>query len=162
MDGLKTGYTSDSGFNLTATATRNNLRFISVVMGAETSKKRNQDTSSLLDYGFNNYKLITLYKSGELITTHSFEDSKNQNTPVIAKEDITYLIKKNENPDKINVQIEISKYEAPISNNQVIGTLTVTNSNTGTKTHFNLYAKENVERLKFMDILFKYWKLLIS
>ena len=56
MDGLKTGYTSDSGFNLTATASRNNLRLISVVMGGETSKLRNQDTSTLLDYGFNTYK----------------------------------------------------------------------------------------------------------
>ena len=57
VDGLKTGFTSTAGYCLTATAMKNNLRLISVVMGVETSDKRSSDTVNLLDYGFNTYKL---------------------------------------------------------------------------------------------------------
>ena len=96
MDGLKTGYTSDSGFNLTATAERNGLRFITVVMDAETSSSRNADTTNLMNYGFNNYKVVTLYKKGETISNYTFHNAKTEKTPIIAKEDITYVTKKNE------------------------------------------------------------------
>ena len=61
LDGLKTGYTKLAGYNLTATAKRNDMRLISVVMGEETSEARSKDTIELLDYGFNNYKLKTIY-----------------------------------------------------------------------------------------------------
>ena len=56
MDGLKTGYTKDAGYCLTATAKKNNLRFISVVMGESTIEKRTEDTLKLLNYGFNTVK----------------------------------------------------------------------------------------------------------
>ena len=162
MDGLKTGYTSDSGFNLTATATRNSLRLISVVMGGETSKSRNQDTATLLDYGFNTYKVVTLYKKGETITNHTFHNAKTENTPIIAKEDITYVAKKNNEPNTMNVTVKISQEEAPISNEDKIGQVIITNPNTGWQTSFDVYAKNNVEKLKFKDIILEYFKKLLS
>lgn len=55
MDGLKTGYTKEAGYCLTATAKRNNMRLIGVIMGEETSAKRNEEMSKMLDYGFNLY-----------------------------------------------------------------------------------------------------------
>ena len=63
MDGLKTGFTDNAGYGLTATARRNNMRLISVVMGEETSEIRSKDTVELLDYGYNNYKLKTIFKN---------------------------------------------------------------------------------------------------
>ncbi len=60
LDGLKTGYTIDSGYCITATAKRNNMRLISVVMGEENNNIRNQDTIELLNYGFANYKMETI------------------------------------------------------------------------------------------------------
>ena len=56
-DGLKTGHTDDAGYCLAATALRNNLRLIGIVLGEENSKIRNQEMIEMLDYGFNNTKL---------------------------------------------------------------------------------------------------------
>lgn len=162
MDGLKTGYTSDSGFNLTATAERNGLRFITVIMDAETSSSRNADTTNLMNYGFNNYKVVTLYKAGETIANHSFHHAKTENTPLITKEDVTYVAKKNEEPTTMNVTVEITTEKAPINTEDKIGRVIITNPNTGWQTFFDMYSKENIERLKFKDILINYWKALIS
>jgi D-alanyl-D-alanine carboxypeptidase (penicillin-binding protein 5/6) len=162
MDGLKTGYTSDSGFNLTATAQRNGLRFITVVMDAETSSSRNADTTNLMNYGFNNYKVVTLYKKGETISNYSFHNAKTENTPIIAKEDITYVTKKNEQPTTMNVTVEITQEEAPINPEDKIGRVIITNPNTGWQTFFDIYSKNNVEKLKFKDIFMNYWKALIN
>ena len=162
MDGLKTGYTSDSGFNLTATAERNGLRFITVVMDAETSPSRNADTTNLMNYGFNNYKVVTLYKKGETISNYTFHNAKTRNTPIIAKENITYVTKKNEQPTTMNVTVEITSQEAPINTEDKIGRVIITNPNTGWQTFFDVYSKSNVEKLKFKDIFINYWKTLIN
>ena len=162
MDGLKTGYTSDSGFNLTATAERNGLRFISVVMDAETSSSRNADTTNLMNYGFNNYKVVTLYKKGETISNYTFHNAKTKNTPIIAKEDITYVTKKNEQPTTMNVTLDLTSQEAPINTENKIGRVIITNPNTGWQTFFDVYSKNNVERLKFKDIFINYWKELLN
>ena len=162
MDGLKTGYTSDSGFNLTATAKRNGMRLISVIMGGETSKQRNQDTSTVLDYGFNTYKIIDLYKKGETILTHSFINSKSADTPIIVKEDVGYLIKKNENPNNINVSIELFEIEAPLTTEDIVGRLVITNSQTGQKIYVNLYSQSDIKKLTFIDLFLKYIQLLLT
>ncbi|HHX33118.1 MAG TPA: D-alanyl-D-alanine carboxypeptidase, partial [Mollicutes bacterium] len=57
VDGLKTGFTSDAGYCLSASAERNNMRLISVVMKAPTTKARTDDTVELLNYGFGNFKI---------------------------------------------------------------------------------------------------------
>ena len=162
MDGLKTGYTSDSGFNLTATAERNGLRFITVVMDAKTSSSRNADTTNLMNYGFNNYKVVTLYKKGETIANHTFNNAKEKNTPIIAKEDITYVTKKNEEPSTMNVTLDLITQEAPINTENKIGRVIITNPNTGWQTFFDVYSKNSVEKLKFKDIFINYWKALLN
>lgn len=162
MDGLKTGYVTESGFNLTATAKKNGLRFITVVMGAESSSSRNADTVNLMNYGFNSYKLVTLLKKGDTISTFSFENGKTKNTPLIANEDVTYVAKKNEEPQNMNVDVEITSPSAPITTNDVVGKVTITNPNNGWQTVYDLYSKDNVDKLKFKDIFLNYWKMLIE
>ena len=61
VDGLKTGYTTDAGYCLTATAKKNDLRLISVVMKASSGDSRSKDTATLLTYGFNSYKCNYLF-----------------------------------------------------------------------------------------------------
>ena len=162
LDGLKTGYTSSSRYNLTATAERNGLRFITVIMDAETSSSRNADTTNLMNHGFNNYKVVTLYKKGETITSHTFHNAKTQNTPIIVKEDITYVTKKNEQPTTMNVTVEIEKKEAPVNSEEKVGRIIITNPNTGWQNFFDIYSKQNVKKIKFKDLLLIYWKALIN
>ena len=162
MDGLKTGYTSDSGFNLTATAERKGLRFITVIMDSESSSSRNADTTNLLNFGFNNYKTMTLYKKGETISHYTFNNSKEKQSDIISDEDITYVIKKNEEPSSIKVTLEITNTEAPIDKTTKIGRIIITNPNTGWQTFFDAYSKEDIEKLKFKDIFINLWKKLVN
>ena len=161
MDGLKTGYTSDSGFNLTATANRNGLRLISVVMGAETSKSRNQDTSIILDYGFNNYKNITLYNKDQEITKVDFNNAKSKQDALISKEDINVVIKKNATIDDLHITIEINNIDAPKNTNEIIGYIHIKNKNGDLLATYTLFSKENIEKLSFKDLLLKYLKQII-
>ena len=62
----------------------------------------------------------------------------------------------------MNVTVEITSEEAPINTEDKIGRAIITNPNTGWQTFFDVYSKNNVEKLKFKDILINYWKALIN
>ena len=66
-DGLKTGHTDNAGYCLAATAKRNGMRLIAIVLGENTAKIRNSETTGLLDYGFNNKKVQNIKKSDDVI-----------------------------------------------------------------------------------------------
>ena len=160
LDGLKTGYTSESGYNLSATANRDNLRFIAIVMGGETSKSRNTDVTALLNYGFNNFKGVTLYKQNEVIDELMFTNSKEKSTSIIAKEDVNIVLKRNENIDSLTINIEIFDNSAPKSKENTIGKITIKNEDI-ILGEYSLYPKEDINLLSFWDILLSYIKIII-
>ena len=80
VDGLKTGYTTNAGFCLTSTAKRNNIRYITVVMGEPSSELRSSDTTGLLTYAFNNYKLNTIIEKGTELGKVKIEKGKIERT----------------------------------------------------------------------------------
>ncbi len=67
VDGLKTGFIADSGYHLLATAKRANRRLIAVVMGANSTTMREQEARKLLNYGYQNFALLSLYTKGQVI-----------------------------------------------------------------------------------------------
>ena len=67
LDGLKTGYTRRAGSCLVSTATRHNMRLISVILGASSTSVRNRETRRLLNWGFNNFSRVPIVKTGELM-----------------------------------------------------------------------------------------------
>jgi len=69
-DGLKTGFTVEAGFNLTATARRGDMRLVSVILGAPSNPQRFIQTQKLLDWGFNNFAKVQLFKRGEALPVH--------------------------------------------------------------------------------------------
>jgi D-alanyl-D-alanine carboxypeptidase (penicillin-binding protein 5/6) len=69
-DGLKTGFTFQAGFNLTATAKRGNLRFISVILGAPSNQQRFAQSAKLLEWGFEHFQSISVLRSGEPLPVH--------------------------------------------------------------------------------------------
>jgi D-alanyl-D-alanine carboxypeptidase (penicillin-binding protein 5/6) len=161
MDGLKTGYTSESGYNLTATAKRDNLRFIAIVMGGSSSKSRNADITTLLNYGFNKYKSVTLYKNGETLKEVTFSNAKDNSSQIITNEDINVVIEKNQNLDNVNINIEIFKSDAPISKEEIIGKLKIKGQDGTLIAEYNLYVKEDVPKLSFWDHFLHFFKKII-
>ncbi len=121
--GLKTGFTSQAGYCLSATAQRDGMELIAVVMGCETSLKRFAACKSMLDHGFASYALITPQMEQEaripvkLGTKDSVLAVPGQNTPI--------LIDKSQK-NLITMEIELEKQvTAPVSQGQRLGTLSV-------------------------------------
>ena len=69
-DGLKTGFTYQAGFNLTATAKRGDMRLIAVVLGAPSNRERFRQAARLLEWGFDNFTRVTVVKRGEPLLAH--------------------------------------------------------------------------------------------
>jgi len=155
LDGLKTGFTQKAGYNLTATAKRNGVRLISVVMHEETIAKRSQDTIRLLDYGFSKLKCEKIFSSGDIITQVNINSSKNCVINAIVKEDILIILNKDESKEDLLIETIISKNNPPINLDEVIGTLKITTKNNMVY-EFSLYSDQNVKKLNFFEILLDY------
>ena len=122
--GLKTGSTSLALYNLSASATRDDLSLIAVVMKAPTSAKRFEEAKKILDYGFNNYQFKQFGKSGETVGNVMVEKGVEKSVNAILNGNCGVLIKKSmENNVVQNMQIE-PKLSAPISKGQKIGSVT--------------------------------------
>ena len=129
MDGLKTGFTESALYCLTATAKRNNMRLIGVIMGEPTSKERNEEMSSLLDYGFNNYEVTNLLEKGDTVEKYYNNKSSSLKTDVIVNEDINILNKKGKEKRNVTYEVKLDEKELPIKQNEVIGKLLVKENN---------------------------------
>ena len=153
VDGLKTGFTETAKYCLTATAKKGNMRLISVVMGVESSDLRSSDTVKLLNYGFNSYKLKTIYNKEKPITTISINKSKKEKYKAYLKDDATILEDKTIN-DKNNYSYEISlnKVTAPLKKNTKVGKVTVLENNKEIK-DIDLIIKEDIKKSNIMDYL---------
>lgn len=93
-DGLKTGYTSEAGRNLVATATRDGMRLISVVMGCQERQAHFTETMNLLNYGFNTFSYTMLHKAGETVGTVPVSKGKTDRVPVLISREVGYTTKK--------------------------------------------------------------------
>ena len=119
--GLKTGSTSLALYNLSASATRDNLSLIAVVLRAPTTKIRFSEAKKLLDYGFTSYEYKDLGKKYSIIQNVSVTKGTANNVNLVLENDCGSLIKKG---DSKNIQQEISINEnicAPISKGDVLG-----------------------------------------
>jgi len=138
MDGLKTGFTESALYCLTATATRNNMRLIGVVMGEKESKTRNSEMSEMLDYGFNMYKIKTLVKKGKVVGQYKDNKSSSISTKVITKEDINILNRKGSKKRKVSYDVKLYKKKLPIKKGEIVG---------------KLIAKENGKEIFKVDVV---------
>ena len=138
MDGLKTGFTESAMYCLTATALRNNMRLIGVIMGEDTSKQRNEEMSYMLDYGFNSYTVNNLVKKNQIVDKYYNPKSSSLKTDVITNEDINILNKKGKDKRKVTYEVKLDNKDLPIKKNEVVG---------------KLIAKENNKELFKVDVV---------
>jgi D-alanyl-D-alanine carboxypeptidase (penicillin-binding protein 5/6) len=122
--GLKTGSTSIALYNLSASATRNNLSLIAVVMKAPTGPIRFAEAQKLLDYGFNNFEYKSLINKNDLIKEISVDKGIENTVNAIAENDSGILIKKGQNKDVVQTVQLPDNINAPVSAGQVLGNIT--------------------------------------
>lgn len=150
--GLKTGTTSKAGKCLSASARRDGLHLVAVVMGSETSDDRFESAKTLLNYGFANYESVTLTVDESLITDVSIIRGEAEKiTPEYEK--IKSVTLKKGDKDKIATEITLSTdAEAPIEKGQILGSIKFT-LNGETVIESKLFSPTEVKRTTFVDVL---------
>ena len=147
--GLKTGFTSGAGYCLSATAQREELHLVAVVMGCATSKERLAACKSLLDYGFANYALVVPETQEDLQVPVVL--GKADVVRVALSENAPLLVDKGQR-NAVTTQVELEpEVKAPVRKGQRLGTLTVRSGEQVLK-EIPLVAAESVEKLNYWDI----------
>ena len=163
-DGLKTGYTKEAGYCLTATAKKGNMRLITVVMGVESSDLRSGDTVKLLNYGFNSFELQTILKADKSLGKVKVINGKKQQIEVYLKEDATHLLNKTSvNPnEKYQYTLKINEVKAPLKKGDVVGKAQIKNSSNEVIKEVDIIVLENVQKANIFDYFKKNLKLITS
>lgn len=149
--GLKTGSTSVALFNLSATATRDNLSLIAVIMKGETSAIRFAEAQKLLDYGFSNFEYVECSKKDDIIKKVNVDKGITTNVDAILENDSGCLIKKGKSK-AISTDIKLNdNVSAPVSKGQILGEITYSIDNEQIS-KVNIIAKEDVKKLNFVNM----------
>lgn len=119
-DGLKTGYTQEAKYCISATAVKNNIRMLSIIMGAPTYKIRNRDASALMNYGFSKFEFKNIVKKGEEIEKIVFNKKGDKFLIARAKEEFSIPIERGQEA-KIEKKIVIDKNKKQYKRGEVIG-----------------------------------------
>ena len=150
--GLKTGYTSQAGFCLSASAEREGMELIAVVLGCETSAQRFAACKSMLDHGFASYALINPQMEENIFVPVTLGKAK-QVQAVPAADSALLIDKSQKNTVQIRTEVEES-VAAPVSKGQRLGTMTV-RAGEQILAQIPLVAAEPVDRLSFGDLFIR-------
>ena len=157
--GLKTGSTSLALYNLSASATRDNLSLIAVVMKAPSTKIRFSSAKTLLDYGFNTYKYEKLAEKGSILQSIEIAKSAEKQINLVFENDSGALLKK-DSSNSLEQTVTINEnITAPITKGDVLGKVTYSLDGE-TVSEVNLIAENDVEKINFesmLEIITKKW-----
>ena len=123
VDGVKTGYTNAAGYCLVASAERNGMRLISVVLGTDSDEARMRESQKLLSYGFRNFETKTLYAQGQALQEQAIYYGAVDAIRLGVAEDVVLTFPKGYYQD-IEASITVPEYfEAPVRKGEVLGTM---------------------------------------
>ena len=160
--GLKTGSTSIALYNLSASATRDNLSLIAVIMKAPTTKIRFAEAEKLLDYGFSNFQYSKFSNENDILKSISVQKGVKDSIDLAYETSVGALVKKGESKNveqTINIPEIIS---APINKGDVIGNIVYT-IDVNEVAKVNIIANESVEKnniINMINYVFKKWSFL--
>lgn len=155
-DAGKTGFTNEAMFCLSASALRNNMRVVATVIGAENSKARFAEVSSMFNYAFANYSEDRLVCKDEPIANDiEVRRGETDRITVAADRDV-YVLRKKGDGAKYSVSVELNdKLIAPVAKGSVIGKVTVVDQNGNVAGTANIVALEEIQAARFKDSLKK-------
>lgn len=126
VDGLKTGHTEDAGYCLVASALRDGMRVISIVMGTSSTKARTDGSQALLNYAFRFFETRLLFKAGEEIATTRVWKSANETSRLGVLDDL-YITVRRGTYEQLESTLDIPAIvEAPVANGQPVADLRIT------------------------------------
>ena len=155
VDGLKTGYTKEAGYCLTSTAKKNNIRYITVVMGEPTSDLRSSETTSMLNYAFNSFKLNTIISKTQGLGTVYIDKSKEKMAKIVTKKDITELISKEKDSPNYTYNLKVDKLNAPIKAGTKVGTVEILDNEGLIVREEEVTIESDITKSSFISMVFE-------
>jgi D-alanyl-D-alanine carboxypeptidase (penicillin-binding protein 5/6) len=161
VDGLKTGHVEAAGYHLVATAKRDNIRLLAVVMGAESIKVREAEAMQLLNFGFSNFQIVKLFNKGDVLSHVSVLKGTKDQVGLKSQDDGIVMVNINQkNHMSFSVKAD-NQYEAPIHINQQLGEAVIYERENIVKT-IPLFANVEVQRADVKKIAIQKFEQLIS
>jgi len=156
-NGLKTGSTSKAKFCLSATATRNDISLIAVVMGCPDSKSRSKDVSKMFDYGFAN---VSVYEDTDPLEgwkTVEIRSGEEKSVPIHSEENFRYIMLKEEEEKEVRKNVKIlEEIKAPIKENEILGEIDYLLDEEVIGT-VPIYASKEMKKKTYLYSLKKLW-----
>ena len=152
MDGLKTGFTAEAKYCLSATAKRGHFRAIAVVLGAPSSKIRNAEIAEMLNYGFANYDMKMVYGKGQVVALAPVNRGRFEAVGAAAAAPVGLLVSKRNGTRVGRVVTELHPMNAPVRKGQIAGHVRVLD---GEKTvvEVPLVAIADVPQISWLEML---------
>jgi D-alanyl-D-alanine carboxypeptidase (penicillin-binding protein 5/6) len=158
VDGLKTGHTNEAGYCLVASAEKDGMRLISVVLGTRSEEARARETQKLLNYGFRYFETLSLYEAGAELTRNRIWKGVQDQVSLGVIDDIVITVPRGSRKDvKANLEVD-TIIEAPVTQGQELGLLKV-ELNGETLVEQSLVALKPVEEAGFFARLWDAIKL---
>lgn len=160
-DGLKTGHTDNAGYCLAATAKKNGLRLIGIVLGEGNATVRNNETMELLDYGYQNLKVNTLKKQGEVVKKVKLDKADSEIVEVVLKEDLNVVEMVSDSDKDYELEVKVNNIKLPVKVGDVVGKIVVYANNRKVK-ETDLTVNKDINSLSFWTLLTNEFVDLIS
>lgn len=155
VDGLKTGFTKTAGYCLTATASKNNFRLISVVMGEVTSENRSSDTVKMLNYGFNTFKINIIKTKGESLGKVRVEKGKQDKANIVLLNDATEILKNTDPVTDYNFNLKVNKIKAPVKVGDIVGTAEIIDSEGNIVDEVDVTVEKDIKKANILDYMLR-------
>ena len=150
VDGLKTGYTSESGFGIIVSSKKNDRRLIGVVIGLDNVDERTTEITRLINYGYRGFKGYSIFKDNQIIDYAKVWKGKTDNLPIIVANDLDLFL---DIPGRRGIRVEYKYSEplyAPITKGDIVGSIEIIIP--GRKNiEINLLAGENINKVNFFS-----------
>lgn len=150
--GVKTGFTGEAKFCVSASAKRGKTHLIAVILGGQTSKDRFKDATTLLDYGFANYESVKICSKNQKLYTLKLKKADCESVGLVAKDDLGILTKKGESKD-FTKKIEVDKtLKLPIKQGTTLGKVKIYKGNKLIG-QVDLVSSRDIDKASYLQML---------
>lgn len=125
VDGMKTGFTTEAGYCIAASAQRDQLRLIAITLGHDDEAERESEARALLDYGFRKYQSTQLYPKGAQVTSFQCPNGRPETVPVVLPEDFYVTVERSKEVDLTTLISLEPNLAAPLPEYAAVGKITV-------------------------------------
>lgn len=160
VDGLKTGFTTEAGYCLTATKKVDDMRILTVTMNAETKDDRNSDTIKLIESAFSIYNVKKVIDKNNSLGKAFVNKSTQKYVNYYLEDDAKLLLTKDIRNIEYDYKINVDNLTAPLKAGDVVGKLKLTYDNESVE--YNIIINEDVKKANYFETLYSYFKDTIS